>query len=79
MDKPTRFVGDDDQKKIDDLVAAGIQVDKELIAQLRTENHVIARKLERIQQLVTAHHESKEAFVRRVQSVLEWKGESSHD
>lgn len=32
-----RFVGDGDQKNIDELVAAGIQVDKELIAQLRAE------------------------------------------
>lgn len=33
-----RFVGDDDQKNIDELVAAGIQVDKELIVQLKAEN-----------------------------------------
>lgn len=33
-----RFLGDDDQKNIDELVAAGIQVDKELIAQLKAEN-----------------------------------------
>ena len=33
-----RFVGDDDQKNIDELVAAGIQVDKELIIQLKAEN-----------------------------------------
>ena len=32
-----RFVGDDDQKKMDELVSAGIQVDKDRIAQLETE------------------------------------------
>jgi ABC-type Fe3+-hydroxamate transport system substrate-binding protein len=41
VDKPTRFVGQDDQKNIDELVAAGIQVDKELIAQLRAENEAL--------------------------------------
>ena len=32
-----RFVGQDDQKKMDELVSAGIQVDKDRIAQLETE------------------------------------------
>lgn len=37
-EKPAlRFVGQDDQKNIDELVAAGIQVDKEEIARLRAE------------------------------------------
>lgn len=37
MDKPTRFVGQDDQKNIDELVAAGIQVDKALIVKLKAD------------------------------------------
>lgn len=32
------------------------------------------RVLERIAQLCTSQHESKEAFARRVQSVIEWGG-----
>lgn len=33
-----------------------------------------SRVLTRISQLCTAQHESKEAFARRVQSVIEWGG-----
>ncbi|WP_432782442.1 hypothetical protein WJ803_01845 [Pseudomonas veronii] len=43
-----RFVGDDDQKNIDELVAAGIQVDKELIVQLKAENERLAAKVEQV-------------------------------
>jgi len=39
-----RFVGDDDQKNIDELVAAGIQVDKELIVQLKAENERLGKE-----------------------------------
>lgn len=42
-----RFVGDDDQKNIDELVAAGIQVDKELIVQLKAENEVLRKDADR--------------------------------
>ena len=55
MDKPTRFVGDDDQKKIDDLVAAGIQVDKELIAKLTAENEALRGDAELFRHLMFNH------------------------
>lgn len=38
-----RFVGQDQQKNMDELVAAGIQVDKDLIAQLKAENELLRK------------------------------------
>lgn len=73
-----RFVGDDDQKYIDELVASGIQVDKELIAQLRAENEAL-RKIPLIvaneySQLLTAQSLSKakaEKFQQRMNAAME--------
>lgn len=47
-----RFAGDDDQKNIDELVAAGIQVDKELIAQINAENESLRKDADRYRWLI---------------------------
>lgn len=49
-----RFAGDDDQKNIDELVAAGIQVDKELIAQINAENESLRKDAELYRQIERA-------------------------
>ena len=51
-----RFVGDDDQKNIDELVAAGIQVDKELIVQLKAENERLEVEVKRMTSIAYAAH-----------------------
>ena len=63
-----RFVGDDDQKNIDELVAAGIQVDKELIVQLKAENERLAAACERAEQIIIV--ECKAASLAKVRANL---------
>ena len=63
-----RFVGDDDQKNIDELVAAGIQVDKELIVQLKAENERLAAACERVEQIIIV--ECKAASLAKVRANL---------
>ncbi|MDB1108095.1 hypothetical protein [Pseudomonas extremaustralis] len=63
-----RFVGDDDQKNIDELVAAGIQVDKELIVQLKAENERLAAACERAEQIIIV--ECKAASLEKVRANL---------
>ena len=59
-----RFVGDDDQKNIDELVAAGIQVDKELIVQLKAENERLLGDIERLKQKLREEITRTQAGVR---------------
>lgn len=63
-----RFVGDDDQKNIDELVAAGIQVDKELIVQLKAENERLSAACERAEQIIIV--ECKAASLAKVRANL---------
>lgn len=63
-----RFVGDDDQKNIDELVAAGIQVDKELIVQLKAENERLAAACERAEHIIIV--ECKAASLAKVRANL---------
>ncbi len=63
-----RFVGDDDQKNVDELVAAGIQVDKELIVQLKAENERLAAACERAEQIIIV--ECKAASLAKVRANL---------
>ena len=43
---------------------------------LRAELAITRRVIDRIGQLCTAPHESKERFIRRVQSVIEWEAQA---
>ena len=49
---------------------------KETVIALRAELAIARRVIDRIGQLCTTPHESKERFIRRVQSVIEWEAQA---
>ena len=49
------------------------------VKSLRAELAITRRVIDRIDQLCTTPHESKERFIRRVQSVIEWERAAQQD
>ena len=69
-----RFVGQDDQKKMDELVSAGIQVDKDRIAQLEAERDQLKAENER---LSTENSEIESAAITYIEDMQEAQRENA--
>lgn len=69
-----RFVGQDDQKKMDELVSAGIQVDKDRIAQLETERDQLKAENDQL----FGETERLKAENERLQKLISWQGEGNN-
>ena len=68
--------------RLNDLISGARRVTGAVIEErdaLRAELAITRRVIDRIDQLCTTPHESKERFIRRVQSVIEWERAAQQD